>query len=87
MRKFILPLLLVASISAPSLAMAAATPNTDIGTIKALNAKALTLTLSDGYKFKLTKKISLADLKVGEKVKITWVKLHGMREIEAIHAE
>lgn len=87
MRKFILPLFLVASVATPSLAMAAATPNIDIGTIKALNAKALTLTLSDGYRFKLTKKINLADLKVGEKVKISWVKLHGVREIEAIHAE
>lgn len=40
MRKFILPLFLVASVVAPSLAMAAATPSVDIGTIKAINAKA-----------------------------------------------
>ena len=61
MRKFILPLILVASLAAPSLAMAAA--STAEGTIKSLDAKAWTLVLSDGTSYTLAKTIKVSDLK------------------------
>ena len=85
MRKFILPLILIASLAAPSLAMAAA--STAEGTIKSLDAKAWTLVLNDGTSYTLAKTIKVSDLKVGEKVKITWSKMGTVNEASAIVAE
>ena len=85
MRKFILPLMLVAALAAPSLAMAAA--STAEGTIKSLDVKAWTLVLNDGTSYTLAKTIKVADLKVGEKVKITWSKMGTVNEASAIVAE
>ena len=88
MRKFILPMILVASLGVSSMAMAAtATPSTTEGTIKALDSKAMTLTLNDGSVYGLAKTIKLAALKVGEKVKITWAKVGKVDEASAIVVE
>jgi Cu/Ag efflux protein CusF len=40
------------------------------GSIKAIDTKASTITLSDGKTYQLVKTIKIADLKVGEKVKV-----------------
>lgn len=73
MRKFALPLVLVASLSASSLAFAA-TPSTAEGAIKAIDVKADTITLADGAVYHLAKTIKIAEFKVGEKVKVTFEK-------------
>lgn len=88
MRNFVLPLILVASLGASSMAMAAtATPTTTEGTIKALDAKAMTLTLVDGSIYNLAKTIKIASLKVGEKVKVTWSKVGAADEASAVVVE
>ena len=88
MRKFVLPMILVASLGVSSIAMAAtAAPSTTEGTIKALDAKAMTLTLADGSVYGLEKSIKLASLKVGEKVKITWTKVGKVDEASAVVVE
>ena len=73
MRKFVLPLIIVASLGASSMAMAAA--STAEGVIKSIDAKAMTLTLDNGTVYHLAKTIKVASLKAGEKVKITWEKV------------
>lgn len=70
MRKMILPLVLVASFGASSMALAA-TSVAD-GTIKSIDAKTSTFTLQDGKSYKLAPALKVADLKVGEHVKITY---------------
>lgn len=88
MRKFVLPLILVASLGVSSMAMAATVaPSTTEGTIKALDAKAMTLTLTDGSVYNLAKAIKIASLKVGEKVKITWTKVGTLDEASAVVVE
>jgi len=84
MRKFALPLLIVAALSASS-AMAATTtakpapakpvpaaPTVTDGTIKALSAKACTVTLDNKTTYYFAAKCDFSKLKVGEKVAITW---------------
>jgi len=82
MRKLVLPLVLIASLGASSLAMAAG--QTAEGTIKAIDSKAMTLTLSDGSIYKLPAKFKVADLKAGEKVKVTWDKMGTANEASAV---
>jgi Cu/Ag efflux protein CusF len=86
MRKFALPLVLVASLSASSLAFAA-TPSTVEGAIKALDVKADTITLDSGAVYHLGKTIKIAEFKVGEKVKITFVKKGTALDASAVVAE
>lgn len=50
----------------------AATSNVATGTIKSLDSKAMTLTLSNGQIYHLPRNFKLASLKAGEKVKVTW---------------
>ena len=70
MRKIIAPLILIGSLAATSLAFAA--PTVTEGTIKAIDMKAMTVTLDDGTLFHLPKGFKIASYKVGEKVKVTW---------------
>jgi hypothetical protein len=82
MRKFALPLVIVAALGASS-AMAATTPAkptmvkpaaptiTD-GIVKAINLKAETVTLDNKVVYYFAKKFDLSKVKVGEKVAITW---------------
>jgi hypothetical protein len=73
MRKFLIPLLLVASVAAPSLALAATAPaNTVNGAIKALDAKDCTVTLDNSTVYHFDAKCDFSTLTVGEKVAITW---------------
>lgn len=70
MRKILLPAVAVAMMATAFGAYAAASPDT--GVIKAIDAKAMTLTLEDGMIFKLPASVKVADLKVGEKVTVTY---------------
>lgn len=80
MHKYVLPLALVASISASSLALAA-TDKTVTGTIASMDAKLCTLTLDNKRTYYFAKKCDFSALKVGEKVAVTW---HLYKKIEEI---
>jgi Cu/Ag efflux protein CusF len=82
MRKFVLPLILVASLGATSLAMAAG--QNAQGIVKAVDAKAMTLTLGDGSIYKLPARFKVADLKTGEKVKLSWQKVGKVNDATSI---
>lgn len=71
MRKLIVPFLIVASLGATSVAMAA-TPTTTNGAIKSLDAKACTVTLDNKTMYQFAPKCDFSKLSVGEKVAITW---------------
>ncbi len=86
MRKFALPLVLLASMSASSLAFAA-TPSTVEGLIKAIDTKTDTITLDNGTVYHLAKTIKIASFKVGEKVKITFEKKGNDLDASAVVAE
>jgi len=68
MRSYLLPLALSLSFAAAG-AMAATTTN---GVVKAVNAKAHTVTLADGSVYVLPKSVKTSHMKVGEKVAIIW---------------
>ena len=70
MRSKILPLVLIAGLSLSGAAFAASTDTT--GVIKAIDAKAMTLTLEDGTVFKLPADFKADSVKVGEKVTVSW---------------
>jgi hypothetical protein len=86
MRKFALPLVILAGLAAATGAQAAA-PSTVEGLIKSLNVKADTLTLKSGSVFKLAKGLKIASYKAGEKVKITWTKVGKVYEATAVVVE
>jgi len=71
MRKLILSLAVVAA-GLSSAAIAANAPATATGAIKALDAKACTVTLDNSTVYHFDAKCDFSKLKVGEKVAITW---------------
>jgi curli biogenesis system outer membrane secretion channel CsgG len=84
MRKLALPVMIIAALGATS-AMAAtapakpapakpavAAPTVTDGVIKAINAKAETVTLDNKTTYYFPAKFDLSKVKVGEKVAITW---------------
>ncbi len=71
MRNIALPLILALSLGASGVAMAATDTTTD-GMIKALNAKACTVTLDNKAVYHFAAKCDFSKLTVGEKVAITW---------------
>lgn len=75
MHKILLPAVLVASIAMSSFAMASTMHTTD-STIKALDAKACIVTLTNKDVFHLRGKCDLSKLSVGEKVAVTWYVRH-----------
>lgn len=84
MRKVFIPLVLVAALSAPAMALAA-TQSVD-GTIKSIDAKAMTVTLNNGVTYKTPATLKLASFKVGEKVKVQWNQVGKTFEATAITA-
>ncbi len=70
--KFASALLMTAAVMLGSSAFAASMQA--IGTIKAIDAKAMTVTMSDGKVYELPAGFKLTDFKVGEKVTLTWEK-------------
>lgn len=89
MRKLALPLIIVAALGLSGAAQAATTPAPHVveGVIKALSAKADTLTLKSGSVFHLAKGLKIASYKIGEKVKITWTKVGKVYEATAVVIE
>ena len=82
--KFASIVLLIASLGVASAAFAASTDTT--GTIKAIDAKALSVTLQDGTVYMLPKSVKLDGFKVGEKVSLLWEMkgtIHEATEIKA----
>lgn len=69
MRKLVVPAAAAAVLATSALAFAA--QHTD-GTVKSLDTKAMSLTLSDGSTYVLPKKFKDPGLKVGEKVSVIW---------------
>jgi len=81
MRKLALPILIVAALGATSAMAATATttpakpavvPTVTNGMIKALSAKACTVTLDNKTTYYFAAKCDFSKLKVGEKVAVTW---------------
>ena len=62
--------LLTASLGFASAALAA--PTYTVGTIKAIDAKVMSVTLQDGTLYMLPKGVKLDGFKVGEKVSLMW---------------
>ncbi len=71
MRMYIIPAVAAATLALTPLAMAATQQHAN-GTIKAYDAKAMTLTLTDGAVYVLPKTFKDPGLKTGEKVSIAW---------------
>jgi hypothetical protein len=84
MRKFIIPMA-IAAMLAPSLALAAV--QTTEGTIRSIDAKAMTFVFSDGQTYHLPAGYNVASLKVGEKLKVTWDKMGALNEATLIVIE
>ncbi|MEP7241321.1 MAG: DUF1344 domain-containing protein [Devosia sp.] len=72
MRKLLVPMLVVVSLGLSSMAMAADSSAT--GAIKALDAKACTVTLADNTVYHFGAKCDFSKLKVGDKVTVTFTK-------------
>ena len=70
MRKFLIPLLLVASVGVSSVALAA--PSTAKGAIQSMDSKACTVTLADKAVYQFAPKCDFTKLKAGENVAITY---------------
>lgn len=85
MRSKILPFVLVASMSFGAVAFAAATDTK--GVVKAIDEKTLTLTLEDGSVYKLPAGFKIADLKVGEKVVVSWEAKGADKDASAVKAD
>lgn len=70
MRKILFPAVATVLLATSIGAFAAGSPST--GAIKAIDSKAMTITLDNGIAYKLPAGFKLAGLKVGEKVAVTW---------------
>jgi len=82
--KFATVLLLAGTIGAGSAAFA--TPSDTVGTIKSIDATAISVTLDNGTVYMLPKTFKLADFKVGEKVTVHWDILGTAHEATAMTA-
>ena len=84
MRKSLVSLMLLASMLGAPVAMAAETAH---GTIQKLDSKACTVTLNgDKAAFHLMPKCDFSQLKVGEKVSISWTAAGNVRLVSTIQA-
>ena len=70
MRTLLVPAAIAALLATSAISFAAAQHAT--GTVKAFDAKAMTLTLADGDTYVLPKTFKNPGLKAGENVSITW---------------
>jgi hypothetical protein len=71
MRKILFPTV-IAAMMASSMGAFAATDTSTTGTIKALDMKAMSVTLNNGITYMLPKGFKDPGLKVGEKVVVGW---------------
>lgn len=81
MRSILIPAALLISVAATGAFAADAT-----GAIKAVDAKAMTVTLEDGVVYKLPASVKADSLKVGEKVMVTFDKKGDVNEATAVAA-
>lgn len=84
MKTKILPLVLIAGVAFGGAAFAAGTDTA--GTIKAIDAKAMTVTLADGTTYHLPAGFKLDGFKVGEKVDVTWEAKGDLKNASAMKA-
>jgi hypothetical protein len=84
MRKFLIPLMLVASVGASSVALAA--PSIAHGSIRSMDSKACTVTLGDKAVYQFAPKCDFSKLKAGEKVAITYTISGKLKKATAITA-
>jgi Cu/Ag efflux protein CusF len=82
--KFASIVLLTAALGFGSAALAAATDT--IGTIKAIDTKAMSVTLQDGTVYMLPKGVKLDGFKIGEKVSLLWEMKGAVHEATEIKA-
>lgn len=80
MNRFIVPAALAAVVATSSLALADQT----VGTIKAIDTKAMKLTLNDGTTYMLPAGFKNPGLKTGEKVQVTWSMQNGQHEASTV---
>ena len=66
------PAATTAAVAAPAASMAAMTPTTTKGTIKSIDSKSLSVTLTNGSRYHFAKGFAFSKFKVGEKVSIVW---------------
>lgn len=81
MRSHLLPIAVILSMTGASLAMAS---TTTAGAIKAMDMKAMTVTLADGTTYKLPAGFKDPGLKVGEKISIVWDLKDKVNEASAV---
>ena len=81
---FVSVLLLTAGLGIASAAMAATTDT--VGTIKAIDAKVMSVTLQDGTVYMFPKGVKLDGFKVGEKVSLMWEMKGAVHEATEIKA-
>ena len=84
MHSNILPFVLIAGLSFGGATFAAATDTA--GTIKSIDAKALTVTLADGATYKLPAGFKLDTFKVGGKVSVSWEAKGALKEASGMKA-
>ncbi|MEO8241219.1 MAG: DUF1344 domain-containing protein [bacterium] len=82
--KFASALLMTAAVMVGSSVFAASMQAA--GTIKAIDAKAMTVTMSDGTVYTLPAGFKLTDFKVGESVKLTWEQKGTAKDIDTMVA-
>lgn len=80
--KIVAAVLVTAVMSMGSAVLAAGTEAT--GTIKALDAKAMTVTMEDGTVYTVPAVFKLDGFKVGEKVALTWEKKGTAKDIDTM---
>jgi hypothetical protein len=85
MRSKLIPAVLAASLAFGGAVFAASSEAT--GTIKAVDAKAMTVTLEDGTVYTFPASVKLDGFKVGEKVTISWEMKGTAHEGSAIKAD
>lgn len=82
--KIVAAVLVTAVMSMGSVALAAGT--TASGTIKALDAKVMTVMLQDGTIYSLPAGLKTDNFKVGDPVTLTWALKNGVKDVETIRA-
>lgn len=82
--KILAAVLVTAVMGVASASFAAATAGT--GTIKSMDAKAMTVTMQDGTVYKLPADFKIAAFKVGEKVTLTWEMKGTVKDIDTMVA-
>jgi len=82
MRKLLVPAAAAAILATSAVAFAAT--HSASGTVKAFDAKSMTLTLADGSEFMLPKGFRNPGIKTGQKVTVAWDTRKGSKIVEKV---